>query len=137
MGPFDSESLLDKLRRLGENESSDNAMEPRMTNEQKLRLALQQASDALSRSLPYVLMNGISSDYAEIVQAQINAIAALTIPADDSAYVGKKLIGWRTDNFLWETSDIEQARNWEPNVGVLPIFNGDLNTKLPYVTVDL
>lgn len=40
------------------------------------------------------------------------------------------LIGWRTDNYLWETSDPEVAKNWEGNVGVLPIFEGDPNTKL-------
>lgn len=41
-----------------------------------------------------------------------------------------KLIGWRTENFLWETDDVDKARNWEPNIGVLPIFEGDPNTKL-------
>ncbi|WP_305828732.1 hypothetical protein [Pseudomonas aeruginosa] len=41
-----------------------------------------------------------------------------------------KLIGWRTENYLWETSDPSVARNWEPNIGVLPIFEGDPNTKL-------
>jgi len=41
-----------------------------------------------------------------------------------------KLIGWRTENFLWETGDIDKARNWEPNIGVLPVFEGDPNTKL-------
>lgn len=44
--------------------------------------------------------------------------------------VAPKLIGWRTENFLWETDDVEKARNWEPNIGVLPIFEGDPNTKL-------
>ena len=41
-----------------------------------------------------------------------------------------KLIGWRTENFLWETADIKKAQNWEPNIGVLPIFEGDPNTQL-------
>jgi hypothetical protein len=41
-----------------------------------------------------------------------------------------RLIGWRTENFLWETDDVDKARNWEPNIGVLPIFEGDQNTKL-------
>lgn len=41
-----------------------------------------------------------------------------------------RLIGWRTDNYLWETSDPDMAKNWEGNVGVLPIFEGDPNTKL-------
>lgn len=41
-----------------------------------------------------------------------------------------KLIGWRTENYLWETSDPNVAKNWEPNIGVLPIFEDDPNTKL-------
>lgn len=42
----------------------------------------------------------------------------------------RRLIGWRTDNFLWETSDPKMAKNWEPHHTVLPIFEGDPNTKL-------
>ncbi|WP_186425063.1 hypothetical protein [Cupriavidus metallidurans] len=43
----------------------------------------------------------------------------------------KRLIGWRTDNYLWETSDPEMAKNWEPHHTILPIFEGDPHTKLP------
>ena len=41
-----------------------------------------------------------------------------------------KLIGWRTADFLNETTDIKQARSWEVHYEVLPIFEGDPNTKL-------
>ena len=41
-----------------------------------------------------------------------------------------KLIGWRTADFLNETTDIKSARNWEVHYEVLPIFEGDPNTKL-------
>lgn len=41
-----------------------------------------------------------------------------------------KLIGWRTADFLNETTDIRSARNWEVHYEVLPIFEGDPNTKL-------
>lgn len=41
-----------------------------------------------------------------------------------------RLIGWRTENYLHETADPAKAKNWEPNIGVLPIFDGDPNTKL-------
>ena len=51
-------------------------------------------------------------------------------PADGGEVVKRKLIGWRTENYLWETDDPDKARNWEPNIGVLPIFEGDPNTKL-------
>lgn len=43
----------------------------------------------------------------------------------------KKLIGWRMENYLYETDDPEQAKNWFGNVEVLPIFEGDINTSLP------
>lgn len=45
------------------------------------------------------------------------------------------LIGWRTENYLWETKDVTQARNWEPNIGVIPIFAGDPNTSLDQTPV--
>ena len=41
-----------------------------------------------------------------------------------------KLIGWRTSDFLHETTDISIAQNWEMNIRVLPIFEGDINTKI-------
>lgn len=47
-----------------------------------------------------------------------------------------RLIGWRTDNYLWETSDPDVAKNWEGNVGVLPIFEGDPNAKLQAPTTE-
>jgi len=42
----------------------------------------------------------------------------------------KRLLGWRTENYLWETADPAVAKNWEGNIGVLPIFEGDPNTSL-------
>jgi hypothetical protein len=42
----------------------------------------------------------------------------------------RKLIGWRTEDFLRETTDIKTAQNWEVHYEVLPIFEGDTNTKL-------
>jgi hypothetical protein len=41
-----------------------------------------------------------------------------------------KLIGWRMADYTAETADPEQAKNWSANVKVLPIFEGDPNTKL-------
>jgi hypothetical protein len=55
--------------------------------------------------------------------------AALEQPQAEPA-PAPKLIGWRTDNFLWETDDIKKAKSWEPNIGVLPIFEGDPHTRL-------
>ncbi|HDL8286541.1 TPA: hypothetical protein PXQ99_003356 [Yersinia enterocolitica] len=48
----------------------------------------------------------------------------------------KKLIGWRTEDYTEETNKIELARNWAPNVGVLPIFEGDINTSIATPTID-
>lgn len=58
------------------------------------------------------------------------AHAPKAVPMTDEQKAAPKLIGWRTENFLWETDDVDKARNWEPNIGVLPIFEGDPNTKL-------
>jgi hypothetical protein len=44
--------------------------------------------------------------------------------------VQPKLIGWRMADYTNETASIETARNWSSNVAVLPIFEGDPNTKL-------
>lgn len=41
-----------------------------------------------------------------------------------------KLIGWRTADYLYETSDPELAKNWSCNLSVLPIFEGDAITLL-------
>jgi CubicO group peptidase (beta-lactamase class C family) len=44
--------------------------------------------------------------------------------------VEPKLIGWRTADYTHETDSVEMARNWSANVAVLPIFEGDPNTKI-------
>jgi len=42
----------------------------------------------------------------------------------------KRLIGWRTADFLLETTDRDQALNWQAHHEILPIFEGDPNTTL-------
>ncbi|MFZ8680165.1 ead/Ea22-like family protein [Enterobacter bugandensis] len=42
----------------------------------------------------------------------------------------KRIIGWRASDYTDETSDPELAKNWAAAIGVLPIFEGDVNTKL-------
>lgn len=59
------------------------------------------------------------------VNEAIQALSAQQAPSNP-----KKLLGWRTENYLWETANISLARNWEPHIGVLPIFEGDTNTQL-------
>lgn len=41
-----------------------------------------------------------------------------------------KLIGWRTDDYLMETNDRAKAQNWSVHHAIIPIFEGDPNTKL-------
>lgn len=60
----------------------------------------------------------------------ILALRPQAVPMTPEPKAAPKLIGWRTENFLWETDDVDKARNWEPNIGVLPIFEDDPNTKL-------
>lgn len=42
-----------------------------------------------------------------------------------------RLIGWRSADYTMETADQKVASNWAGNIEVLPIFEGDPNTKLP------
>lgn len=42
----------------------------------------------------------------------------------------KRLIGWRMADYTDETEDPALAKNWATAVDVLPIFEGDVNTKL-------
>lgn len=61
----------------------------------------------------------------------IDRVVNIARPAPEALpSAAKRLIGWRTENYLWETSDIAMAQNWEPHIGVLPIFEGDPHTKL-------
>jgi hypothetical protein len=51
-------------------------------------------------------------------------------PAQQEPVAKPKLIGWRTSDYLMETSDVDKAKNWEVHYEMLPIFEGDPNTKL-------
>lgn len=55
--------------------------------------------------------------------------AMLAAPAVQAEQT-KLLIGWRTTDYTEETSDPEMAKNWAAVVGVLPVFEGDINTRL-------
>ncbi|WP_312388014.1 hypothetical protein [Atlantibacter hermannii] len=56
--------------------------------------------------------------------------AMLTAAPAVQAEQTKRLIGWRTADYTEETSDPEMAKNWAAVVGVLPVFEGDINTRL-------
>lgn len=65
---------------------------------------------------------------SELIQARIRAEDAEKRIAESSGQ--KRLIGWRASDYTDETSDPELAKNWAAAIGVLPIFEGDVNTKL-------
>ena len=68
------------------------------------------------------------ADYRQQIAEQAKCIAELQGGQ-------KKLIGWRASDYTDETSDPELAKNWAAAIGVLPIFEGDVNTKLEARTV--
>jgi hypothetical protein len=58
-------------------------------------------------------------------------IAEAALPIIEQALKDQpRLIGWRTDDYLMETSDMDKAKNWGVHHNMLPIFEGDKNTKL-------
>jgi len=54
----------------------------------------------------------------------------LSLIKAQQATAAPALIGWRTDDYLKETSDIGTARGWDVHYKILPIFEGDRYTKL-------
>ncbi|WP_312817213.1 hypothetical protein [Atlantibacter subterraneus] len=69
-----------------------------------------------------------STTLAEIAEG-IRALHPAAAPAVQAEQT-KRLIGWRTTDYTEETSDPEMAKNWAAAVGVLPVFEGDINTRL-------
>ena len=55
---------------------------------------------------------------------------AASAPAAPTQPASKRLIGWRTPDYLEETADAAMAKNWSVHHDLLPIFEGDVHTKL-------
>ena len=98
-------------------------------------------ADYFQKKLHLVLRDFASFKPEELARAlfRLGKVADETVLAESEFAQAKpsanavrqpRLIGWRTDNYLWETSDPDVAKNWEGNVGVLPIFEDDPNTTL-------
>lgn len=64
------------------------------------------------------------------IRTLINALEQATDKRNYDITGQKRLIGWRASDYTDETSDPELAKNWAAAIGVLPIFEGDVNTKL-------
>lgn len=71
----------------------------------------------------------ISTQQQEI-RTLLNALEQATEKLKYDIPGQKRLIGWRASDYTDETSDPELAKNWSAAIGVLPIFEGDVNTKL-------
>ena len=71
----------------------------------------------------------ISTQQQEI-RTLLNALEQATEKRNSDIPGQKRLIGWRASDYTDETSDPELAKNWASAIGVLPIFEGDVNTKL-------
>ncbi|CZZ87465.1 Uncharacterised protein [Enterobacter roggenkampii] len=73
--------------------------------------------------------SSISTQQHEI-RTLLNALEQATEKRNSDLPDQKRIIGWRTSDYTDETSDPELAKNWAAAIGVLPIFEGDVNTKL-------
>ena len=73
--------------------------------------------------------SSISTQQHEI-RTLLNALEKATEKRNSDIPGQKRLIGWRASDYTDETSDPELAKNWAAAIGVLPIFEGDVNTKL-------
>lgn len=73
--------------------------------------------------------SSISTQQHEI-RTLLNALEQATEKRNSDIPGQKRLIWWRASDYTDETSDPELAKNWAAAIGVLPIFEGDVNTKL-------
>lgn len=64
------------------------------------------------------------------IRTLLNALEQASEKSRSDIPEQKRLIGWRASDYTDETSDPELAKNWAAAIGVLPIFEGDVNTKL-------
>ncbi|HDV7159062.1 TPA: hypothetical protein ACVEY8_000586 [Yersinia enterocolitica] len=104
-----------------------------MTNLEELREHCEEIMAATPLRYAYIPASSIITliDRIEKAEAELSAATETC-----SQPIQKKLIGWRTEDYTEETNNIELARNWAPNVGVLPIFEGDINTSISTTTID-
>ncbi|HIC0774289.1 TPA: hypothetical protein ACW0NO_000669 [Enterobacter ludwigii] len=64
------------------------------------------------------------------IRTLLNALVQSSEKRNSDLPDQKRIIGWRASDYTDETSDPELAKNWAAAIGVLPIFEGDVNTKL-------
>lgn len=111
-------------------------------NKQELRLTAEKAKDNFmpnfmvpTRDLLALLDELEAKDSTIATQQQeirtlLNALVQSSENRNSDLPEQKRIIGWRASDYTDETSDPELAKNWAAAIGVLPIFEGDVNTKL-------
>jgi hypothetical protein len=90
---------------------------------EKLRTKLE-AADALNKHLELAVRK------AEVCSEKLREKAEIAEKRIAELPGQKRLIGWRMADYTDETADPKLAKNWATAVDVLPIFEGDVNTKL-------
>ena len=117
-------------------------------NKQELREAAERAesdswgydrdefNEALTPSTVLALLDELEAKDSTIATQQqeirtlLNALGQSSEKRNSDLPDQKRIIGWRASDYTDETSDHELAKNWAAAIGVLPIFEGDVNTKL-------
>lgn len=93
-------------------------------------------SNAHLRKLALALLDELEAKDSTIATQQqeirtlLNALGQSSEKRNSDLPDQKRIIGWRASDYTDETSDPELAKNWAAAIGVLPIFEGDVNTKL-------
>lgn len=126
--PAEIDRIVYEHTKLNPNQADDQTLLAGIRSAVSAILALRPQSDTLCFELS--AMPGCPPSDADVVACVSSLLTPRPQAVPMTSKVAPKLIGWRSENFLWETDDIDKAKNWEPNIGVLPIFEGDPNTKL-------
>ncbi|WP_171847616.1 hypothetical protein, partial [Citrobacter freundii] len=105
-------------------------------NKQAMREELEICSKDRMRRMALALLDELEAKDSTIstqqqeIRTLLNALEQATEKRNSDITGQKRLIGWRASDYTDETSDPELAKNWAAAIGVLPIFEGDVNTKL-------
>lgn len=93
-------------------------------------------NDAITPGVALALLDELEAKDSTIATQQqeirtlLNALGQSSEKRNSDLPDQKRIIGWRASDYTDETSDPELAKNWAAAIGVLPIFEGDVNTKL-------
>ncbi|HGT3000886.1 TPA: ead/Ea22-like family protein [Enterobacter hormaechei] len=93
-------------------------------------------NDAITPEVVLALLDELEAKDSTIATQQqeirtlLNALGQASEKRNSDLPDQKRIIGWRASDYTDETSDPELAKNWAAAIGVLPIFEGDVNTKL-------